>query len=107
MAAGDDALGVGHDRAVVQEDVDMVLRGEERGDLALNDEVRLDPALDRLLDPGVGLVQERPDASADRLLPRRQGIDVRVDAGVRLRHAVILGARPAEQRRALRSTGEP
>ena len=28
VAAGDDALGVGNDRSVVQEDIDVILRGQ-------------------------------------------------------------------------------
>jgi len=47
----------------------VVLRGEERGDVALKDEVRLDRPLDRLLDLGVSLVEEVADAAQGRALP--------------------------------------
>src|SRR5439155_888634 len=35
VPAGDDALGIGHDRAVVKEHVDVVLGGQQRADVAL------------------------------------------------------------------------
>jgi hypothetical protein len=54
VAAGDDPLGVRDDPAVVEEDVDVVLGRQESADVALEDEIRLDPPLDGLLDLGVG-----------------------------------------------------
>lgn len=36
----------------------MVAGGEQRADVALEDEVRLDPALDRLLDLRIGSMEE-------------------------------------------------
>ena len=39
MAPGDDLLRVGHDRPVVEEDVDVVLRRQQRADVALQHEV--------------------------------------------------------------------
>src|SRR5207253_2125395 len=52
VAGRDDPVRVVNER-VVQEDVHVVLRGEERRHVALEDEVRLDDALDRLLDLGI------------------------------------------------------
>src|SRR5262249_22308230 len=49
VPAGDDAVWIGHDRAVVEEQVDMVLGGEQRAHVAVEDEVGPHPALDRLL----------------------------------------------------------
>jgi len=60
----------------------MVLRREQRDDVALEHEVRLDGPLDRLLDLGVGLVDDVPNLPADPPLPVRQGIDVGVDTGI-------------------------
>jgi len=41
---------IGHDATVVDEDVHVILGGEECADIALEDEVRLHRALDRLDD---------------------------------------------------------
>ena len=82
LAPGDDPLGVGDHAAVVEEHVDMVPGGQQRADIAIENEVRLDGALDRLLDLGVGRVDEVADLLADRLLPRGQSVDVGVDSGV-------------------------
>ena len=71
VTAGDDAFRVRHDAAVVQEDVDVVLRGEQRADVAVEHEVRLDRPLDRLLDRGVRLMDEIAHPLADLLLPVR------------------------------------
>ena len=79
VAGGDDALGVGHDGPVVEEDVDVVLGGEERADVAIEDEVGLDAALDRLLDSRVRRMDEIPDLAEDLPLPRGQVVEVGVD----------------------------
>ena len=84
MAGGDDAVRVGHDRAVVEEDVDVVLRGQQGADVALEDEVRLDRALDRLLDLGVGGVDEVADLAGRSPAASRQRVDVGVDARIPL-----------------------
>src|SRR4051794_22227894 len=84
VPAGDDALGVGDDRAVVEEHVHVVLRGQQRADVAVKDEIRLDAPFDRLADFGVGGVHELADLTADVLLPRRERVDVLVDAGLAL-----------------------
>ena len=60
MAAGDDAGRVGHDPAVIQKDVDVVLGGQQPADVALEHEVRLHPALDRLLDLRIRGVDQAP-----------------------------------------------
>ena len=60
----------------------MVLGGEQRGDVALEDEVRLNGPLDCLGDLGVGLVEEVTNLVADRLLPLGQRVDVVVDPGI-------------------------
>jgi hypothetical protein len=74
VAAGDDAVGIGHDRAVVEEDVDVVLGGQQCTDVAGQDEVRLAGALDGLLDRGFRRVDEVPDLPADVLLPFGQSM---------------------------------
>jgi len=48
----DDAVRVG-DGGVVDEDVDVILRRQQRADVALEHEVRLHGALDGLLDPRI------------------------------------------------------
>ena len=60
VAAGDDALGVGRQATVVQEDRDVILRREQRCDVAVEDEVGLDGPLDRFDDFGVGAMDEIP-----------------------------------------------
>jgi hypothetical protein len=82
VAAGDDPLGIGHDRAVVEEHVHVVLRRQQGADVSLQHEVRLSRALDGLLDLGVDGVDELPDLPADRLLPVGEGVDVGVDARI-------------------------
>jgi hypothetical protein len=82
VAGGDDALGIGDDRPVVEEDVDVILRREEGADIAVEDEIRLDRSLDRLLDVGVGLVDDVPDLAEDLPLPVGQAVQVVVDAWI-------------------------
>src|SRR5829696_10169684 len=82
MSRGDDPLGVGNDPAVVQEDVDMILRREQRADVPFTHEVGPHFALDRLLDPRIGGVNEVTHPVANLLLPGGQGTDIRVDARV-------------------------
>src|SRR5207302_9085547 len=82
VSGGDDALRVGDDGAVVEEHVDVGLRGEQGADVALQDEVRLPGALDGLGDLGVGGVDQVADLATDGRLPLGQGVDVRVDAGI-------------------------
>ena len=84
VAAGDDALGIGNDRSVVQEDVDVVLRGQQCADVSLEHEVRLHPPLDRLDDLRIDGVHKITDLLADVLLPLRQRVDVLVDPRILL-----------------------
>jgi transporter family-2 protein len=77
----------------------VVLGGQQGGDVALEDEVGLDPALDRLLDLGLRLVDQRADAVADGLLPVGESIDVGVDAGVGLEIGHARRSKPGSQLR--------
>ena len=83
MSRGDDAFWIGDDATVVHEDVHVILGREERADVALEHEVRLDRALDGLLDLGIGGVDQRANLETDLLLPIRQIVDVDVDAWIR------------------------
>ena len=58
VTTGDDPVRVGNDPAVVEEDVDVVFRGEERTNVALQDEVRTVTAFDRLFDFGIDTMGE-------------------------------------------------
>ena len=60
----------------------MILRGEQRTDIAVQDEIRLPGALDGLLHLRVGGVDELTNLLADGLLPAREGCDVGVDARI-------------------------
>ena len=60
----------------------MVPGGQQRADVAVEDEVGLDRPLDRLLDIGVGRVHEVADLAADVALPVGQRVEVGVDPGV-------------------------
>jgi hypothetical protein len=82
VAPGDDVLGIGDDSAVVEKDVDVVLRRQQRADIALQNEVGTIDELDGLGDFPVGGMDQVADLAADDLLPLRQGVDVRVDAWV-------------------------
>src|SRR4051794_9657181 len=84
VAGGDDALGVGDDAAVVEEQVDVVFGRQQRADVALEDEVGLHRSLDRLHHLRVGGVNEVTQPLADVLLPGRQFGDVVIDARVAL-----------------------
>src|SRR6266700_2625211 len=76
VAGGDDAFGVGHDRAVVEEQVDVVLGGEQRADVSLEYEVGLHGALDRLGQLRVGSVDQVAQTLAKLPLPWWQRVDV-------------------------------
>ena len=60
----------------------MGLRGEQRADVAPQDEIGLPGALDGLHDLRVAAVDEVAHLVADVPLPRRQGVDVGVDPRV-------------------------
>src|SRR5450631_2675683 len=90
VAGGDDSLGIRNHGAVIEKDVDVVPGRQQSADVALQDEVRLDAALDGLGDLWVGAVDQVADLSADPPLPRGQCIDVGVDAAVRgVAHGLI------------------
>ena len=91
MAGRDDPLRIGDDGAVVHEHVHVVLGREQRADVAVEDEVRLDGSLDRLLDVGIGGMHKVPHPRADLLLPLGKPVEVGVDPGVLdVRHAITL-----------------
>src|ERR1700733_14854803 len=74
----DDAVRVGNG-GVVDEDVDVIPRRQQRADVALEHKVGLHRALDGLLDLGVRGVHERAYLLADRLLPVGQLSDIFID----------------------------
>jgi hypothetical protein len=63
----------------------VILGGEQSADVALEHEVRLNPALDRLLHLRVPGMDEIAHLAADRLLPIEKRVDVGIDARVLLR----------------------
>jgi hypothetical protein len=65
--------GSGTDGAVTEEDVDMVLRRQQGGDVALENEVWTACALDGLGTLWVSGVDQIADLTADGLLPVGQG----------------------------------
>src|SRR5215831_16693693 len=82
VTPGDDRLGIGDDGAVVEEDVDVVLRGEQGTDVVQQHEIRLAAPLDGLGNLRVGSVDQVTDLPTDVLLPAGQAIDIRVHARV-------------------------
>ena len=60
----------------------MILGRQQRGDVAVQHEIRLNGPLDRLDHLGIGGMHEIPDLLADLLLPVGQLVDVGVDPGV-------------------------
>ena len=78
VSGGDDALGIGHDGAVIKEDVDMVFRGQQGADVALEHEIGPVRALDGFGNLRVCRVDQVTNLAADRLLPVRQARDVLV-----------------------------
>src|SRR5215469_312994 len=71
VTRGDDARRVGHDCAVIQEQVHVVFRRQQRADVAVEYEVGLTTALDRLRHLWIGGVNEVAQLLAHRLLPVR------------------------------------
>ena len=74
--------GSGTMRAVVEEDVDVILGRQQGADVALQHEVRTVGVLDRFSDLWVGGVDQIADLAADRLLPIGEGLDVGVNSWV-------------------------
>ena len=60
----------------------MVPGREQRADVAVEDEVRLHRALDRLLDVRIGGVDHAAQLRTELLLPLREAGEVAVDPGV-------------------------
>jgi hypothetical protein len=81
MSLVDDAARVGHG-GVVDEDVDVVLGGEQGANVAVEHEVGQRGALDRFRHLGIGVVDELAYLLADVLLPVGQPADVVVHLGV-------------------------
>jgi len=61
MAPGDDARGIRDDGAVVEENVDVILRRQQGGDVALQHNGGTGGALDSLGDLGVGGMDQSAD----------------------------------------------
>jgi len=81
LARADDPVRVGNHRAVVEENVDVVLRGEQHAHVSVQEEERQLVALDRFGDLRVGSVDQGADLT-DVLLPVRQRVDVGVYASI-------------------------
>ncbi len=77
------ALGIGHD-GVVDENGEMILRSEQRADVAIERKIGLLCALDGLCHLRVGGVHQLSHLAANILLPARESMNVVVDAGVGL-----------------------
>jgi hypothetical protein len=87
----DHALWIGCER-VVDENIEMVLRSQERADVAVKCKVGQFGAFDRFGHLWVGGMHEISHLTADLLLPGRERLNVVIDAGVNLvcTHALIL-----------------
>src|SRR6266581_4853558 len=77
------ALGIGHD-GVVDENVEMILRSEQRADVAIQRKIGLLCALDGLGHVRVSSMHHISHLAAHILLPARESLNVVVDAGVGL-----------------------
>jgi len=75
------ALGIGHD-GVVDENVEMIFRSQQRAYVAIQRKIWLICALDGLGHVRVGGVHQISHLAAKFLLPARESINVFVDAGV-------------------------
>ena len=84
-------LGIGHD-GVVDENVEMILRSQQRADVAIQRKIGLLCALDGLGHIRVGGMHQISHLAAHILLPDRERINVFVDAGVGLvcTHAIMI-----------------
>src|SRR5256886_3242771 len=85
------ALGIGHD-GVVDENVEMILRSEQRAYVAMQRKIGLLCALDSLGHLRVGGMHQISHLAANLLLPARESMNVFVDAGVGLvcTHAMMI-----------------
>src|SRR5260221_2708131 len=77
------ALGIGHD-GVVDENGEMILRSEQRADVAMQCKIGPLCALDGLGHVRVGGMHQISHLAANILLPARESSNVFVDAGVGL-----------------------
>jgi hypothetical protein len=84
VTGGDDPFEIRHDPTVVEKQIDVVLRGEERARVPLQHEVGPHGPLDRLHQFRVGGVDHTAKPAADRPLPVGERVDVVVDTGVGL-----------------------
>src|SRR5262245_6853482 len=82
VSASDDAVWVGHDPAIVQEDIDPVLSRKQRTDVAFERKVRLARALNGLHQLRIRGMSQVADLTADGLLPLGQAFDVDIDPWV-------------------------
>src|ERR1700730_3798633 len=82
VTGGDDPVGIRDNGAVVEKYVDVVLRRQQRADVALQHEVRPVGALDGFGYLRVRGVDQVADLAADGLLPIGQGVDVGIHARV-------------------------
>ena len=60
----------------------MILRGQQRADVSVEDEVGLPRSLDRLGHVWIGGVHELSHVATDLLLPVRQSVDVGIDSRI-------------------------
>ena len=81
LALVNNPLGIGRD-GVVDENVDMVLRSEQRADIAMQRKIGLLGSLDGLGHLWVGGVYKISHLAANILLPARKSVNVFVDTGV-------------------------
>lgn len=77
----DDPFRVGRD-GIIDENVDVVPRRQQRADVAFKHEVRAIGALDRFGNIWLGGMDQVTNLAADGLLPIGEGIDVGVNARV-------------------------
>jgi hypothetical protein len=84
VTACNDAFGIRNDRPVVEENVDVVLRGQQRADVALEHEIGLHPPLNGLFDFRINSMHKITDLLADDLLPLGERVDVLVDPRILL-----------------------
>jgi hypothetical protein len=77
------ALRIGHKR-VVDENVEMILRSQQRADITIECKIGLPGAFDSLSHLRVGGVHKVSDLPAHLLLPVRERLNVFVDAGIGL-----------------------
>jgi hypothetical protein len=82
VAGGDDSVGTGHDAAVIEKEVDVILGRQNCTDVAMQDEIRLGSALDGLGYLWIDGMDEIAHLLADPSLPGREAIDVSIDSGI-------------------------